>query len=77
MVHIVVQTLSAFCLGKAERLAQVFSNGTSRWQTVILDLIVGITNGDNNIAPLLISACIFPENKTAEKQIDGIKEKVQ
>lgn len=55
----------------------MFSDDTSQRQTALLDLIVGVIDEDKNIHPLILSACIFPENETAEKQVGAINNKVR
>jgi hypothetical protein len=69
------EMLAAYTLGKAKKWRQVFNDGTSRRQIAFQNLVIGIENGDK-FESIIASSCIFLEDETAEKQIEGIYNKV-
>ena len=72
------ETIAAIKLARINSWEQLFTDGTSRRQVSFQNLIIGLLDDDDNddLNPLIVSSCIFVENETAEKQVEGILEKV-
>ena len=69
----VCQMVAAHRLSNAEVWRQIFTDGTSRRQTSLIDLIISICQGDDEPAlPILMSSCILPKDETAEGNFDAI-----
>ena len=77
---VVVQTLAACCLAKAEKWGQLFTDGTSRRQLLFQNLVISLKE-DDMFQPLLLSSCMFPEDETSETLclsiVETIKEKAK
>ena len=76
VVQIIGETLAAYRLGLAPVCPQAFFDGTSRRQIPFLNLIFGLLDESGNVNPLTLSSCIFPEDESAESQVDAMIEKV-
>ena len=77
VVQIIGETLAAIKLARAKTWGQLFTDGTSRRQISLQNVIVGLMDDSNQLNPLVVSSCIFLEDETSEKQTDGIIEKIQ
>ena len=75
MVQNLNEMLAAYKLGHAKKWRQVFNDGTSRRQIAFQNLVIGVENGDK-FESVIASSCIFLEDETAEKQVEGIYNKV-
>ena len=72
VVQVLVETLTIKRLAEAEFWDQVFFDGTSRRQVSFSNFIVGLKNSNNNLDTFTLSSCIFPEDETAEKQVEAM-----
>lgn len=62
-------------LASATSWHQLFTDGTSRRQIAFQNLVIGLMEGDE-FDSVIASLCIFSENETAAKQVEGINSKV-
>jgi len=69
--------LAAKRLGEAESWHQLFTDGTSRQQIAFQNLVIGLLDAQGKFDLVIASSCIFLENESAEKQVEGIKSKVR
>ena len=74
-IQIIGETLTAYRIANAEKWEQVFTDGTSRRQIALQNLVVGLLN-DGVMKPLILSSAIISENETSEKQVEAIILKV-
>ena len=72
VVEIIGETLVAIKLGGAEFWDQLWTDSTTRWQIPFTALIIGILADCGNIDPVVVSSCIFMDDKKSEAQVDGI-----
>jgi hypothetical protein len=76
VVQVIGKTVTAIKLGNAETWKQLWTNATTHSQIPFTALIIGILGDENDIDPVVVSSCIFMEDKRAETRADGILEKV-
>ena len=69
--------LAAKRLGEVESWHQLFTDGTSRQQIAFQNLVIGLLDAQGKFDLVIASSCIFLENESAEKQVEGIKSKVR
>ena len=58
MLRIIGETLTAYRLAKANAWQQLFTDGTSRRQVALQNLIISITE-NNELRPLILSSAII------------------
>jgi hypothetical protein len=61
----VTKTLAAYQIGKTQTVSQLFSDGTSRHQTSIQHIIIGMLT-DGGYKAVMLSTSILLENETSE-----------
>ena len=71
ILHNVCTALAAYRLATAKAWAQLFTDGTSRRQVALLNLIVGLVEEDG-FKSIVLSTSIIPENELSETQCDAI-----
>ena len=81
-LKIVCQMMAAYRLSKAKRWGTLHTDGTSRRQIAILNLIItALEDGNEDTTPkyepILFSASILPEDETAEAQHNAITDFVE
>ena len=69
------ETLAAFRLGNAKTWHQLFTDGTSRRQIAMQNLVIGLME-DNKLDPVIVSSCQFVKNETSEACAESIVETV-
>ena len=78
IAQIIGETIAGIKLARIESWEQLFTDGTSRRQVSFQNIIIGLlTNETETLDPLYVSSCIFTENETSKKQVEGIIEKVR
>ena len=78
IVEVMGETVAAIKLAKAPSWNQLWTDATTRRQIPFTTLIIGLMgDNDNQIDPVVISSCIFMEDKGAETQAAGIIDKVR
>ena len=75
-IQIIGETLTAYRLANAPKWEQVFTDGTSRRQISLQNLVIGLLD-DNVLKPLILSSSIIPEDETSENQVNAIMLKVR
>ena len=68
------ETLVAYLLGNAFNWRQLFTDGTSRRQVHLLNVIIGIDGPDGNILPLIMRAAMIGTGESSEQQVNDILE---
>ena len=69
------ETLAAFRLGNAMTWHQLFTDGTSRRQIAMQNLVIGLME-ENKLDPVIVSSCQFVKNETSEACAESIVETV-
>lgn len=69
------ETLAAFRLGNATTWHQLFTDGTSRRQIAMQNLVIGLME-EGKLDPVIVSSCQFVKNETAEACAESIVETV-
>ncbi len=78
IMEVIGEKIVSIKLAHAPKWDQLWYDGTTRRQIPFGALIIGMLAGDNNmIYPVVVSSCIFMENKTLETQAKGIVDKVR
>ena len=78
IAQIIGETIAAIKLARSESWEQLFTDGTSRRQVSFQNMIIGLLSNQNDtLHPLHVSSCIFNEDETSEKQVEGMIEKVR
>ncbi len=78
IMEVIGKTIVAIKSAHAPKWDQLWYDGTTRQQIPLGALIIGMLASDNNmIDPIVVSSCIFMENKTSEMQAKGIVDKVR
>jgi len=75
IVQVLGETISAYKLAKDDNWKQIFFDATTRRQVPFQAVIIGLMSSDK-LDPVIVSSCIFMEDETSEKQVEGILEKV-
>ena len=73
ILRIVGETLASYRLAKAEDWEQLFTDGTSRRQSAIQNLIIGIKE-DGQLRNIALSSSIVLPGESSEEQFDAILE---
>ena len=68
----VCSTLAAYKLAKADTWKQLHTDGTSRRQITVQNLIVSLKTEDGKLDPVLLSTSILAENESSEVVCDSI-----
>ena len=78
MVQVIGETVAAIKLANADTWDQLWTDATTRRQIPFTALIIGLlwSEGGDAIEPVVVSSCIFMEDETAQKQSNGIIDKV-
>ena len=71
ILRIVGETLAAYRLGKANDWQQLFSDGTSRRQSAIQNLIIGIKE-DSKLRNIALSSSLILKGESSEEQFEAI-----
>ena len=71
VVKIIGETVTAIKLARDGSLKQLWTNATTRRQIQFTALIIGLMGDNNKIDPVVVSSCIFMEDK---KWIQALKE---
>ena len=78
IAQIIGETIAAIKLARTESWEQLFTDGTSQRQVSFQNMTIGLLSNQNDtLHPLYVSSCIFNENETSEKQVEGMIEKVR
>ena len=75
IVQVLGETILAYKLAKDDNWKQIFFDATTRRQVPFQAVIIGLMSSDK-LDPVIVSSCIFMEDETSEKQVEGILEKV-
>ena len=75
ILRIVGETLASYRLAKAEDWEQLFTDGTSRRQSALQNLIIGIKE-DGQLRNIALSSSIILAGETSEEQVDAISEMI-
>jgi len=75
IVQVLGETISAYKLAKDDNWKQIFFDATTRRQVPFQAVIIGLMSSVK-LDPVIVSSCIFMEDETSEKQVEGILEKV-
>ena len=75
-INIIGETLTAYRLAKATKWEQVFTDGTSRRQISLQNLVIALLD-DEIMKPLILSSSIISEDETSENQVKAILAKVR
>ena len=75
-LRIVSETLAALRVALAGKWRQLFSDATSRRQTSLTTLIIGIDGEDGVLVPVILRAAFVTEGETSEQQVADILSKV-
>ena len=75
IVQIMNETLAAMRLGGAEKWFQMNTDGTSRRQTAISNLIISVLDG-TELDPVVVSSCMYLETESAENHVKAITDQV-
>ena len=74
----VKETLSKFRLGNADTLHQVFTDGKTWRQIAFQNLAIDLMEEEGGrLDPVIVSSCMYIENKTLEKCVLSIIETVK
>ena len=76
-IQILGETMVAIKLARREKWDQLFTDGTTRRQLLFQNVVVNLMSENNSLDPVVISSCIFMEDKTSEKQAEAVVEKVR
>ena len=79
MIQIIGETVVAMRLEEATLWKEIFFDAITRRQTPFQAMLISIIRGEDGktIEPIVLSSCIFMEDKTAEKQVEGMNAKVR
>jgi len=79
VVQVLGETMTAMKLSEApkEMWKQIFFDATTRHQTPFQAVIIGLLGEDGILDPVIVSSCIFLEDKSAETTVDNMIEKIE
>ena len=79
VIQIIGETVVAMRLAEATLWKEIFFDATTCRQTPFQAILISIIGGEDGktIEPIVLSSCIFMEDKTAEKQAEGMNAKVR
>ena len=75
-INIIGETLTAYRLANATKWEQAFTDGTSRRQISLQNLVIALLD-DETMKPLILSSSIISEDETSENQVNAILSKVR
>ena len=64
---LVTKTLAAYQIGNAKVLKQLHIDGTSRRQSSLIDVVIGLLSDDNEFKTICLDSAIIAEDGTMEK----------
>ena len=64
---LVTRTLAAYQIGNAKVLKQLHTDGTSRRQSSLIDVVIGLLSDDNEFKTICLDSAIIAEDGTTEK----------
>lgn len=64
---LVTKTLAAYQIGNAKVLKQLHTDGTSRRQSSLIDVVIGLLSDDNEFKTICLDSAIIAEDGTTEK----------
>ena len=70
-LRIVGETVTAHRLAKAHKWEQLFTDGTSRRQIALQNLVISVVE-DTELNPIVVSSAIIVEGESSEQQCDAI-----
>ena len=70
------ETLTAIKLAEVETWRQLWTDATTRRKIPFTSLIIGLLGDEDNIDPVIVSSCIFMEDKRSDTGAEGIINKV-
>ena len=76
IMQVMAETIAAIKLGREEQWAQLSTDATRRRHKPFQCLIISLLGADGKIDPVLVSSCIFLDDKTAETTVQSIFERV-
>ena len=74
-LRIYTETLAAYQLAGKINWRQLFTDGTSRRQTHLLTVIIGIDGPDGELVTIILRGAMIGTGETSEQQVDDILEK--
>ena len=74
-LRIVAETLAAYRIALSPHWRQIFTDGTSRRQTALLTVIIGVDDADGELLPIILRAAFVATGETSEQQVEDILEK--
>ena len=77
VVQVLGETMAAIKLGQAESWQQMFTDGTTRQQVSFQNIVVRLMGENSLLDPIVVLSCIFMEDKTSNKQVEAIVDKVR
>ena len=76
VVEVIGKTITAIKLAQAELWEQLWTDATTYNQVLFTALIIGLMDNETMVDPIVVSLCIFMEDKRSETQANGIVAKV-
>ena len=70
-LRVIVETLAALRIALAVNWRQIFTDGTSRRQTHLLTLIIGIDGPDGELVSVILRGAIIGAGETSEQQVSS------
>ena len=70
------ETLAALQLGNATTWHQLFTDGTTRRQIALQNLVIALME-DGKLDPVIVSSCMILEDETSETQVKSIVDMVR
>ena len=72
IVEVMGDTLTAIKLAGVETWSQLWTDATTRRQIPFTSLIIGLLGDKDNIDPVIVSLCMFIEDKQSDTGAEGI-----
>ena len=72
IVEVISETLLAITLAEAKTWSQLWTDATTRRQIPFTSLIIGLLGDKDNIDPVIVSLCMFIEDKQSDTGAEGI-----
>ena len=76
VVKIIGKTVTVLKLARAGSQKQLWTNATTRRQIPFTAPIIGLSGDDDKIGPVVVSSCIFMDDKISDTGAEGIITKV-
>ena len=67
-IQILGETMVAIKLARREKWDQLFTDGTTRRQLSFQNVVVNLMSENNSLDPVMVSLCIFMEDKTSSNK---------